>query len=215
MKEGDSLDLRSALLHRLWKRQWDGDGTLATAAELHMLLIGDGHLGLELRSVKRSLERLQKDGFLESTQIPRVLGHSGPAPKGYRMAPDPPIITRKSTAQIVLKLLHDPRRLVAEQVLIVELLKMNLHRDDTGIAVTEDDLHNQLEWCIHQGYIRVSESANDPENPGGQRRLCTTWKVHGEFLFLELICERKGPASADRAFSGAIESVDKVVGICN
>ena len=213
MREGDSLDpLRSGLLYRLWKRQRDGDGTLATATELHNSLVDDGFRGLQVRSVKRALERLEEGDFVESARVPRATGHSGPPPSGYKIAPDPQLITRRSTAQIVLRLHHHPRRLVPEQVFIAEMLGMNLRRDDTGLAVTSEDLRNQLEWCAKQGYIQVSESANDPENPGGQRRLCTTCKVHGELLFLERICRRKGPVSADRAFSNAFENIDQVAG---
>jgi hypothetical protein len=87
------------------------------------------------------------------------------------------------------------------------MLEMDLRRDDTGLALTSDDLHTQLLWCIGQGYIRISENATDPEDPGGQRRLCTTCKVDGELLFLERICGRKGPSSSIRAIPRVYEGV--------
>jgi len=213
MKKGASLDpVRSGLLYRLWKRQRDGDGTLATANELHKALLDDGYREHDVRSVKRALERLEKYEFVQSAPVSRATGHPGPPPTGYKIAPDPSLITRKSTAQIVLRLLHHPGGMVPEQVFIKDVLEMNLRRDDTGIALTHEDLRNQVEWCVTQGYIRVSEKANDPENPGRQRRLCATPKVHGELLLLERICPRKGPVSVDRPFPNALENVDKVAG---
>jgi hypothetical protein len=202
MKEGESLDqLASDILFLLWRRQWDGDRNLVTPADLHKALLKDGYpTTLKLRSVKRSLDWLKNHTLVESAPIPRPENHSGPAPSGYRLAPDAPLITRRSTAQIVVILHHHQRRLVAEQAFIAETLETeDLRRDDTGQALTPEDLRNQLLWCIGKGYIKVCGDATDPEDPGGQRPLCTTCKVHGELLFLERICGRKGPSSAIRA----------------
>src|SRR5262249_10117317 len=131
MKEGDSLDyLGSALLYRLWKRRVDGNCTLATAIELHKALLKDGYSErLELRSVKRSLERLLSDNFVESERVPRGMGQPGPPSRGYKIVPDPQLITRKSTAQIILKLHHYQQRLAVEQAFISETLEMKLQRD--------------------------------------------------------------------------------------
>jgi hypothetical protein len=203
MKAGDSLDhLGSAILHRLLKRQWAGDGNLATVTELLDALAADKSLGhLESRTVKRSLDRLKRDGFVTSAKAPRPMNHSGPTPTGYRSAPDLKLICRKSTAQIVLRLLHHPGRPVPEEAFMAEIEGLNLCPDNTAVPLTADDLRNQLEWCINQGYIERCESANDPENPGKQPRLFTTSKVDSESLFLNRICERKGPASADRTLT--------------
>jgi len=200
MKEGDSLDqLRSDILFLLCKRKWDSDGSYVTPAELHKALLKDGHPDLDLRSVKRSLDRLKKDAFIESARVPRPANHSGPPPHGYRIAANPPLITRRSTAQIVVRLHHHQRRVVPEQEFIAEMLEADLRRDDTGSALTAEDLTNRLAWCISHGYIRIAENIDDPEDPGGPRPLCTTSKVHVELLFLERICPRKGPTSEIRA----------------
>ena len=208
MNEGESLDqLGSDILFLLWKRQWDGEGSLVTAADLHKVLLKDLHVNVELRSVKRSLASLKEAALVESAQAARPANHSGPAPAGYRIAPDPPLITRRSTAQILVSLHHHRLKVVPEQALIAEILKMDLRRDDTGLALTAEDILNQLLWCIGQGYVKASEKDTDPENPGGQRRLCTTCKVDGELLFLERICARKGPSSALRAIPRVYEGV--------
>jgi hypothetical protein len=175
----------------LWQHRRSGDGGLVTAKRLHEYLKGEEHpgilQGLKLRSVKKALARLESAGFVESMPVAKEEGQPGPPPDGYRLPEDGKIISWRSTARIVMELFHHPHAPVEEGRFISEIMQLGLCRDDSDELATNDDVADQIVYCIRKEYIRVDESGDAPGGKAGERRLCRTPRIDTERNFLELI----------------------------
>jgi hypothetical protein len=145
--------------------------------------------GIRLKQVERMLKRLEVAGYLESTKLPRPVGHSGPDPTGYGFAVDSPTITWPSTARIVVELWNRGRS-VPYEPFVSEVLNLSLH-DDGGRTLTREDLENQIAWCTRpeKNYMQLREDY-DPNQHQPERRVSATPKVARVLNFLELIAER-------------------------
>jgi hypothetical protein len=162
-----------------------------------------------VKTVLRALDRLERDGCVEGGSVPREQGHSGPSPRGYRLAPDAPIVVWRSTAALLVQLHHHTNSPVEEQAFIQEMVKQH-SRDDAGAPLTAENVTNQLAWCVRKGYLRVLES--DPGYEAGRRSISTTPLVDRELLFLERIIDRKDPDVGTQDVPEAFGSADPSAG---
>jgi hypothetical protein len=154
---------------------------------------------------------MERDGLVEGDTIPREQGHSGPSARGYKLAADPQIITWRSTALLLVTLLHHKNRTVEEQRFINEIVDAG-GKDETGQPLTSESVGNQLQWCIDKGYVRL-EAGSDPSSPMAQRRVSATALVHRELLFLERLIGRKLPVTETEGIPSASGSGDPAVDV--
>jgi hypothetical protein len=110
----------------------------------------------------------------------------GPAPKGFRVVPDPPIVTWRSTAAILLKLYHHRDRRVRHDEFLEEVLADKIPNDGSREPLGKKEIEQQIEYCVKQGYIDEAESGTGFSYfQKSDKRLMTTTKVDDQVMFLE------------------------------
>jgi DNA-binding XRE family transcriptional regulator len=183
-------ELASRLLFLLWKRRRSGNGFPATPEQLRRSLIAGEmpsayELSLKSPTVKAGLERLAREGFVESEPAMRERPRRGVAPDAYRFSADSSVPTWMSTARVLLQLHSHPYGRADEDTFVAELMQLGLHRDDDAKPLTREDIAKQIEYGRKKEYITA---VLGPAYAAG-RELSTTALVAQHLTFLQKIAE--------------------------
>lgn len=204
--------IAAGALYLLWKRRRNNDGSLVAAKELHQELVrGDAgakyHTSLGIPAVKRALRELRVAGMVEYGESKKNDAAPGPAPNGYRLSADPPIITWRATAALVMLLRNHSERRLRREVLIEESFKLGVTHHNRDEQLTREELAELIAWCIRKEYIaEVEVTIDDIGTPVTEKRLVTTFKVDDYELFLQkLAAEVKRQVATARSSSGEDE----------
>jgi hypothetical protein len=185
--------IAASVLYLLWKRRRNKDGSLVAAKTLHEelrqgLATAEFRNDLKVTAVKKTLRKLVAEGMVEYGESQKSNPIPGPAPNGYRLSADAPIITWRATAAIVMLLHnHEQRRLKRETIIraAVELGLAHHHRKD---SLSSQEISEVIDWCLRQKYFREEEvTIDEMPHPKVEKRLITTSKVDDHELFLKKI----------------------------
>ena len=202
--------IAAGILYLLWKRRRSNDGSLVPANTLHMELL-EGRAKtpfdsryLKLPAVKKSLRRLKKEGMVEYGESKKSSPIPGPAPNGYRLSADAPIITWRATAAIVMFLHNHSEHRLRREVIIKEAVKLGLTHHDQDQPLSPQEISDLIDWCIRKGYIKEEQiTIDEPLSPKVEKRLITTSMVDQCGLFLVKIAEEvKRQAPSGQPSSG-------------
>ena len=141
-----------------------------------------------MSGIKKAVARLlnRERPLLVSHVVPRDVGRTGPAPKGYSLNAAT-MVTWASTASMLLELLHyPPYDWVDLDRFLGAVAAHRIYHPETKAVLTSHDLEEQLVQCEKIGYVELARD---------QRRVRVTQRLHDERLLLERIAERKKTTS--------------------
>jgi hypothetical protein len=200
--------IAASILYLLWKRRRSNDGSLVAANVLrNELLAGLAKAqfrdDLKISAVKKTLRRLKAAELIEYGESKKSDSAPGPAPNGYRLSADPPIITWRASAAIVVFLHNHPERRLRRETIIEEAVNSGLTHHNRDEHLDPREVSDLIDWCVRKGYIREEEVAIDEASNFGTRKLLmTTSKVDDCDLFLQkLAAEVKRQVAAEQPSS--------------
>lgn len=185
--------IAAGVLYLLWLRRRNNDGSLVPAKVLHKeLLRGLGKAefreDLKILAVKKTLRQLKAAGMVEYGESKKDDPTPGPAPNGYRLSADAPIITWRATAAIVMHLHNHQETRLRRETLVGELLKLGVTHHNLEEPLTREEIIDLIDWCLRHQYIVEVEVTIDGTAPQTtEKRLVTTPKVDHYELFLQKI----------------------------
>jgi hypothetical protein len=210
--------IAAGVLYLLLRRRRNHDGSLISAKAL-LEELKDGQARAEYRKdlpvdpVKKALRRLREAGLVEYGEGKKSDSNDsspGPPPQGYRLSVDPPIITWRATAVIVMLLYNHTERRLSREALIEANLGQGLKHDGRDEPLKAEEISELIDWSLRKGYIKEQNATIDgTSTPRTEKRLITTPKVDECELFLrKLVAEVKPQATSELpdSFSGARES---------
>ena len=183
--------IAASILYLLWRRRRSNDGSLVSAKTLHeQLLEGQAHTkfrdNLQATAVKKTLRKLKLAGMVEFGVSQKCDPVPGPAPAGYRLSADAPIITWRATAAIVMLLHNHPERRPKREGFIRETLKQGLTHHNREDRLNSREVSELIDWCLRREYFKEEKIIIDEMSaPQEEHRLITTSKVDDHELFLK------------------------------
>jgi hypothetical protein len=187
--------IAAGVLYLLWQRRRNNDGSLVPAKVLHKeLLKGFGKAefrdDLKVPAVKKTLRQLKASGMIEYGESKKSEPIPGPAPNGYRLSADAPIITWRATAAIVMLLHNHQESRLRRETLVDGAFKLGVTHHNLEDRLTKEGISDLVDWCIRHEYIRqVQVTIDETSTPTVEERLATTSKVDDHELFLQMIAD--------------------------
>lgn len=205
--------IAACILYLLWKRRRNGDGALATAKKLREELIA-GIAGtnfrqdLNIATVKKALVELQRAGMLTMGVTAKEDSEPGPPPNGYRFSADPPIITLRATAAIVMHLHNHRDQRVKREILIQEILALKISHHSANEPLSQQDVDDQIDYCLRKEYLQeVDPPIHGKLAESTEKLLATTAKVDQYSMFLKKLADEvKRPVAAEQGPGDSIEN---------
>lgn len=176
--------LACKVLHVLWQRKRQEDGSTARIDDVRDLVAAEFQLGLaecSRNSVKKVLNELKAYGIVQCVMM--RFGAVGAPSATFRLAPGT-VVTRPTSAAIILKLYNHPNEPVEEDLFIAEVHRLGL--EDPAI-LTADRIREEITYAISRQYIERLDAPRPVLGKGP--------RVDYERGFLELI-SRRPPGSA-------------------
>jgi hypothetical protein len=185
--------IAAGVLYLLWKRRRNNDGSLVPGKVLHKeLLRGEAQAeyrqNLRLPAVKKTLRQLKMGGMVEYGESKKSDPIPGPAPNGYRLSADAPVITWRATAAIVMLLHNHAERRLTREILLESASRLGVTHHNREEPLRLEEISDLIGWCIRHGYIKEVEVTLDgsPAHTS-ETRLVTTSQVDDHELFLQKI----------------------------
>jgi hypothetical protein len=183
--------IAAGVLYLLWKRRRNNDGSLVPAKVLRQELVtgtSDTTFSedlVKLPAVKKTLRRLKAESMVEYGESKKTDPAPGPAPNGYRLSADAPIITWRATAAIVMLLRDHQETRLKRETLIEEAFKRGVTHHNREDRLTTSEISDLVDWCLHKGYIKeVDVTVETSTTATVEKQLTTTSKVDDYELFL-------------------------------
>jgi len=193
----------AGVLFLLWKRRRENDGSLVPAKTLHKelrkgLAKAEFREDLKVQAVKKTLRQLKAASLVVFGEAKKTDPAPGPAPNGYRLSPDPPIITWRATAAIVMMLHNHNDSRLKHETLVEEAFASGVTHFKYEERLTKEEISDLVHWSIRHGYIEeVQVTIDDASVPRVETLLGTTSKVDDHELFLKKVADevKRRPAS--------------------
>lgn len=209
-------------MYLMWRHRRNGSGSLSTPKQLvEQLVTGEfSNLGLDVKilpaedrekKARKVLRQLAEQGLAESGPAPKENESApGPPPSGYRLPEEGKTITWPSTARLILELFNYPERPVDRQRFLNEAVKFGLWQDDTGEQSSDEQVVQQIEYCIRKGYLAPQQSTS---HAGTIATLQCTSLVDQHLSLLKMFAlEGKRPVAKETGTQSIVSDANVPVG---